>query len=147
MLATEYSGIIPKKKIIFKDLKELQEIPDPGIVLYPEYDDSGFITNSSLSDYATFRDLQAREARSTAAAMLGLADDGPRLNYRCEICVDKSYMSDSGLGNHMKKEHQDAIQCHICGKTLANPHNVKLHIKVDHEQSEVINDDDDVNNF
>ena len=30
-----------------------------------------------------------------------------------------------------------ANQCHICDKTFANPYNVKLHIKVDHEQSEV----------
>ena len=30
-----------------------------------------------------------------------------------------------------------ANQCHICDKTFANPYNVKLHIKVDHEQTEV----------
>ena len=29
-----------------------------------------------------------------------------------------------------------ANQCHICDKTFANPENVKLHIKVDHEQKE-----------
>ena len=28
-----------------------------------------------------------------------------------------------------------ANQCQFCYKTFANPHNVKLHIKVDHEQS------------
>ena len=30
-----------------------------------------------------------------------------------------------------------ANQCHICDKTFANPHNVKLHIKVDHEQNDI----------
>ena len=39
--------------------------------------------------------------------------------------------------NATQKLFTPANQCHICDKTFANPYNVKLHIKVDHERSEV----------
>ena len=43
------------------------------------------------------------------------------------------YFRPSAKPTSPDKVFTPANQCHICDKTFANPYNVKLHIKVDHE--------------
>ena len=94
-MITEYNSDIPPKKINFEESKESNQI---------EEDSDSISNNSLLSDYVAFRD---RQSKIMARSKFSVTKDGaPMLDYRCNI-HKKSYLSDTGLRNHMKKEHHD----------------------------------------